>query len=342
MNTRATPLISIIMPTLNSEATISLSLKSIRSQNLSDDLYEIIVVDGGSTDDTVKIAKAFDCRVLHNPKVLPEHAKLVGLAAAAGRYAMLLDSDEALCKKTSLQDKLHLLETFRDVGNVVTAGSIVPKEYGGISDYANRFGDPFSYFIYRIDGSDYWNGLLNNYHTEVREKVLIATFVHSDILPICDAGAHFFDLGYLKSIADINDIRTVPIIFPVMASHTKKLAVISDDYTIHYSKQNWSSFKNKLRWRVISNVHRATGAEGYRSRESFHPRWIYFKTILFVLYGTSIVLPIYDAIRLAVSYRKLGFLVHFPATIYTLAALAKQTIRRIFSKPGHLPTYGDR
>lgn len=330
------------MPTLNSESTIIAALESLRMQSLQNDLFEIIVVDGGSTDATIEIATRYGCRILQNKKVLPEFAKLIGLTAAFGRYAMLLDSDEALCKSTALEEKLHVLQSFPDVANVVTAGSIVPNSYDGISDYANRFGDPFSYFIYRIDGSDYWNSLRHRYDCRLHGDILIASFRNSDIIPICDAGAHFFDLEFLKSVADLTDIGTIPIIFPLMALHTTRLATIAGDFTIHYSKQTWSSYKKKLRWRVIANVHRSSGAEGFSLREKLHPRWIYFKKFFFIAYAVSLFLPIYDAVQMAVKYRKIGFLIHFPATIYTLAAMIKQMTRKIFSIPEDLPHYGRR
>ena len=56
-----TPVLSVVIPTLNEAACIGTTLESV--QRVSTDL-EIIVVDGGSTDDTVGIAQWCGARVL--------------------------------------------------------------------------------------------------------------------------------------------------------------------------------------------------------------------------------------------------------------------------------------
>ena len=51
------PLVSVIMPTYNSGKTVRMSLESIKNQNFDKNLVEILVVDGGSVDNTIDIAK---------------------------------------------------------------------------------------------------------------------------------------------------------------------------------------------------------------------------------------------------------------------------------------------
>lgn len=68
-------LITIIMPTYNSERTIEQSLQSIRKQTIDQEQVEILVLDGGSTDATKKIAEKYGATVVINEKRLPELAK---------------------------------------------------------------------------------------------------------------------------------------------------------------------------------------------------------------------------------------------------------------------------
>ncbi len=53
--------LSIIVPTLNEEAYISQLLGSLHSQSTNS--FEVIVVDGGSQDDTLKVAASLGARV---------------------------------------------------------------------------------------------------------------------------------------------------------------------------------------------------------------------------------------------------------------------------------------
>ena len=75
-------LISIIMPTYNSEKTIEKSLQSIRRQTIDQSQVEILILDGGSKDATLEIALKYNATILKNERKLPEFAKQQGLMAA--------------------------------------------------------------------------------------------------------------------------------------------------------------------------------------------------------------------------------------------------------------------
>ena len=56
-------MISIVIPALNEEKLLPDCLNSLKKQNWKGD-FEIIVVDNGSTDNTVSVAKAFKVDVV--------------------------------------------------------------------------------------------------------------------------------------------------------------------------------------------------------------------------------------------------------------------------------------
>ena len=58
------PQISIIIPTLNAARVLEPCLKSIKKQSYKK--YEIIIADGGSSDNTLIIAKKYHCIVIKN------------------------------------------------------------------------------------------------------------------------------------------------------------------------------------------------------------------------------------------------------------------------------------
>lgn len=93
------PLIAVIMPAWNAAATIGESLASVATQTLEE--WELIVVDDGSADDTVAIARAFAaseprCRVLTQPNAGVGMARNLGVTAAAAPWIVFLDSDDWL------------------------------------------------------------------------------------------------------------------------------------------------------------------------------------------------------------------------------------------------------
>jgi len=87
------PLVSIQIPTYNSERTLRGTLEAIKKQNYSN--IEVIIVDGYSKDQTLKIAGEYNCRVIMCRGGLME-ARIVGIKKSKGRYVLFIDSDQII------------------------------------------------------------------------------------------------------------------------------------------------------------------------------------------------------------------------------------------------------
>ena len=85
-------MISIVIPTYNSEKFMPNLLDSIFNNGIED--MEVIIVDDCSNDDTVKIAKSYPVRVIELEKNEgPAKARNIGVKAAKGDIIFFLDSD---------------------------------------------------------------------------------------------------------------------------------------------------------------------------------------------------------------------------------------------------------
>lgn len=91
-----TPLVSVIIPAYNTEAYIAQSIQSALEQTLRN--IEVIVVDDGSTDGTVAIARRFQddrLRVFVNEQNMgAAGARNRAIQAAQGEWIAVLDSDD--------------------------------------------------------------------------------------------------------------------------------------------------------------------------------------------------------------------------------------------------------
>jgi glycosyltransferase involved in cell wall biosynthesis len=84
-------LVSVIIPTLNSERTLPKAIASVRAQEGVQ--TEILIVDGGSTDRTVSIATEAGCRLIVG-RMKRSSARALGADGAHGNYFLFLDSDQ--------------------------------------------------------------------------------------------------------------------------------------------------------------------------------------------------------------------------------------------------------
>ena len=110
------PLVSIIIPAYNREGTVARSIDSVLDQTYSP--MEIIVVDDGSTDQTVDVVRSYGDRVILicQPNGGPSSARNTGVAHANGEIISFLDSDD-----TWRPEKLE-----RQVKLMMRGGSQVP------------------------------------------------------------------------------------------------------------------------------------------------------------------------------------------------------------------------
>lgn len=86
-------LISVVVVVKNGESTLKECLNSIFRQNYSSVNFEVIVVDGGSTDRTVSIVQQYPVRLIVDKGGTIAHGRNLGIQASSGEYVAFTDSD---------------------------------------------------------------------------------------------------------------------------------------------------------------------------------------------------------------------------------------------------------
>lgn len=107
--------ISAVVCTHNRAAYLRKALQSLIDQTLAQELYEIIVVDNGSEDNTKQVVSELSAvpslRYLHEPVIGLSRARNTGWRHAEGVYVAYLDDDAVACPEW-LATFLEVFETF--------------------------------------------------------------------------------------------------------------------------------------------------------------------------------------------------------------------------------------
>ncbi len=118
---KTNPTFAIITVTFNAANTIERTLQSVDSQTFTN--YEHIIVDGASTDDTLKIVGLHGNparRVISEPDKGLYDAMNKGISATSGRYLIFLNAG----------DKFHAPDTLERIADAIETGNEPGIVYG--------------------------------------------------------------------------------------------------------------------------------------------------------------------------------------------------------------------
>ncbi|WP_298523622.1 glycosyltransferase family 2 protein [uncultured Methanobrevibacter sp.] len=136
--------ISVVMPVFNEERYIRKAIKSVLDQSLED--FELIVVDDGSTDNTLSIIKGFDdtrIRLITQSRCGPGAARNRALEVAEGEYVMFLDGDDFFCPDAFETAYRHIKEYDSDISMFQIIkyheGEFSKNEWFGLNNFTEEF-----------------------------------------------------------------------------------------------------------------------------------------------------------------------------------------------------------
>lgn len=115
------PLVSVVITSYQSARWVPATLESVMNQTY--DNVEVILVDDGSTDDTVERIAPFRSRItyIHQANGGLASARNAGLAAAKGDYIALLDADD-LFEPEKLATQVRIAQAHPNSGVIMCDG----------------------------------------------------------------------------------------------------------------------------------------------------------------------------------------------------------------------------
>ncbi|WP_408913960.1 glycosyltransferase [Brucella pseudogrignonensis] len=139
-------MISVVVTTYNHGSYIREALESVVTQNV--DNLEVVVVDDGSQDETLEIARGFErpgFKIISKPNGGPSSALNYGVSITNGEFIVLLSGDDRL-QPNSIEKRVSYLNSSK--ADIVSS---IPLWIDGDSNYIPASGHPALFKYYSFD-----------------------------------------------------------------------------------------------------------------------------------------------------------------------------------------------
>ncbi|HLN19078.1 MAG TPA: glycosyltransferase family A protein [Patescibacteria group bacterium] len=306
--------ISVVIATFNSERTIEQCLKSLSEQDYPQELIELIIADGGSTDNTLKIAANYGARIINVPKDKQgaEYNKGYGMQYVSGEFILCIDHDNILPHNKWLKKMLMPL-----LINPETVASEpwryqYDRKFSLLDRYFSLFGvnDPLPYYLKKADRIDYIHNQYN-LRGESLDKgdYYLVEFDKNYPTRIPTLGANGFLIRrslFLKSNHEPDHFFHIDINVDLVKLGYNKYIFIKDDI-IHLTNSRLFNFL-KRRKKFMDQYYLTNFAmRRYSVYQSDQDK---LGLLIFILYSVTLIRPLIDSIRGWIKIRDLAWFIH--------------------------------
>lgn len=138
------PFVSALLVTRNEQDYIGKAMMSLINQTYPKEKYELIIIDGESTDSTVQIVKSiidqyktdtFDIRIINNPKHILSSGWNLGIRDAKGEYVTRIDA-HAEAAEDFIEKNVETMLKAPDA--VCVGGKLTTKSLTGDDDIISK------------------------------------------------------------------------------------------------------------------------------------------------------------------------------------------------------------
>lgn len=144
MDKEKKPFVSALLVTRNEQTYIEQAMLSLINQTYPRDRYEIIVIDGGSSDQTLSIVErllteyrteSFEIKCFDNPKQILASGWNIGIKAAKGDFVIRIDA-HAKAESDIIEKSVDTLMSIPDA--VCVGGRLVTKSIEGNDEIVSK------------------------------------------------------------------------------------------------------------------------------------------------------------------------------------------------------------
>jgi len=311
------PTISVVIPTFNSEATITKCLSSLRNQNYPKKNIEIILVDGGSSDRTKKIVSKYIIKWFEVDirKQNVEYNKSIGIQKAKGDLLLMLDHDNILPNRNIIKKMVQPFLDHKDMVGVETLRYHYDPSLTLLDRYIALFGvnDPLAWYIGKADRvSMLYDSYYKKYNPLDLGNYYIVYFT-ADNLPTIGANGFMIRRSILLKYADTKPGKFFPIDVNVdlVRKGYNKYAFIKDSI-LHLSGHGsvLSYIKRRMLFMRQYYLNETSISMRKVRRYSVYEKKDFWRLVYFIIISLTLAIPLYHSIRGYIKIRDNAWFLH--------------------------------
>jgi len=278
------------MPTFNSASTLKTCLTNLKNQIYDHSKIELIVADGGSTDNTLKILRQFKAKIIHESTKSPESAKALALKKAKNKLILFLASDNILPHKNWLQQMIKPFKKHSNLTGTYPIHYLHRPQDPLLTRYFALLGanDTLAWFLGKADRQSYLT-------TPLKKPYQLIKFTKKNLPTLGDNGFFIKRKILLQAKIDQKKFSHIDICLDLAHQNQAQYALVNTNI-IHLTGSNLLIFLKK-RYRYLTQLYFKNPHRRYficKLPQDF------FKISLYSLYSLTFIGPLI--------YSSLGFL----------------------------------
>lgn len=316
-STVSLPTVSVIIPTYNCKRSLKMCLKSIRSQTYPKNKIEIIIVDGGSEDSTIDVAKNFGAKVIVKKSYRDdqESRRAVGLFNAKNEILAYIDSDNVLPHRKWL---LNMIKPLMESDKII-ATQTVRYTYRRNDTLLNRYfalfgvNDPVVYYLNKRDqlswAEDKWNLL-----GEVKDMgyYYLVKFTPESMPTLGCNGFIVRKEILMKANCEPPNFAHIDVNYDLIKIGYNVYGIVKDDIIHLTAGKIFDFLRKRMKYmKLYSPSRRNRRYKIYTSRDKEN-------LLRYILYSLTVVKPLYDSSK---GFRRIPDLAWFVHPVMCLLIL---------------------
>jgi len=307
------PSVTIQTGTYNADLkTFRRALESVKRQSYTR-IIEHILMDGGSTNGTVALAKSYGCKIISRPDLQrQEQVRFsLGHTIAKGDLILVLESDNILPTKDWLEE---MVKPFLENKEIVCAYSIhntYRKDMNPSTRYAALFGspEPTLYYLQKTEKIPYTQKDYDKGEIIKKDKNYAIVRFTSDNLPTMGDNGHLFLRSAMDKVNKNSDSYTHVDAFADMLKIGYDTYAVVNNSVIHLAR---SGIFEIIKRRVYVKELFYDERRGKRRYLVYNPQSARDRRnlIKFILFSLTFVVPLVDSIRGYVKIRDHAWFIH--------------------------------